>query len=208
MLCRAIEPFRARCTARNLSRLLGGLLIGAASFGCQRGEIDEAIATTREPDSDTGAVVKDITANTSAIQVPDALPDIESLIFEAVNRERVAAGVSRLSASVEMQTIARLHSHNMVAHAFFSHTDQAERNPFDRMRTYYPELRWCAAGENIAYNYGDSPAAVAGNLMTAWLRSPGHRANMLNARFRHMGVGVVQADGYYYATQNFYAGCD
>ncbi|MCB1325003.1 MAG: CAP domain-containing protein [Spirochaetales bacterium] len=211
MLDRAIEPFPAgrtlwRMAPGNRSRLLVGVMIVALG-ACQRGQIDEAISTTRET-APAAAVRKDITADAAETQVPEALAGIETLVFEAVNRERAAANVSRLSASVEMQTIARLHSHNMVAQAFFSHTDQANRSPFDRMRAYYPDLRWCAAGENIAYNYGDSPARVAENLMTAWLRSPGHRANMLNPRFRYMGVGVVEADGAYYATQNFYAGCD
>lgn len=50
------------------------------------------------------------------------------------------------------------------------------------------------AGENIAYNYVDGPAAVEG-----WLNSEGHRKALLNEDYTHLGVGV---DHKYY-TQNF-----
>jgi uncharacterized protein YkwD len=55
------------------------------------------------------------------------------------------------------------------------------------------------AGENIAYGY-DSPRA----LLSAWMHSPGHRANILNPHFDRIGVsGWVSAHGVTYATQDF-----
>ena len=54
-------------------------------------------------------------------------------------------------------------------------------------------------GENIAYGYASPDAVMAG-----WLNSPGHRANIENASFRAIGIGVVRAsNGTYYWTQNF-----
>ncbi|MGK0698226.1 CAP domain-containing protein [Priestia flexa] len=50
------------------------------------------------------------------------------------------------------------------------------------------------AGENIASNYTDGPAAVEG-----WLNSEGHRKALLNNDFTHLGVGVYEK----FYTQNF-----
>ena len=59
-------------------------------------------------------------------------------------------------------------------------------------------------GENIAYNQGfDDPGAFA---VERWLRSPGHRANILNAEFQLSAIGVfVAPDGTVYLTQEFIA---
>jgi len=54
-------------------------------------------------------------------------------------------------------------------------------------------------GENIAYNYSS-----AEKVMQSWLRSPGHRANILSASFRRVGVGcVVDATGKFWWVQDF-----
>jgi uncharacterized protein YkwD len=54
-------------------------------------------------------------------------------------------------------------------------------------------------GENVAYNY-DGPDAV----MRGWMESPGHRANILRAAFKRIGVGcVVDERGHRWWTQDF-----
>jgi uncharacterized protein YkwD len=53
--------------------------------------------------------------------------------------------------------------------------------------------------ENIAYGY-----ATGGRVVSAWMRSPGHRANLLNSKMRWIGVGAVQdADGVWWVSQVF-----
>ena len=78
----------------------------------------------------------------------------------------------------------------------FSHTRPDGRDCF----TAYDEqgVSYFSAGENIAYGYS-SPEAV----MDGWMNSPGHRANILNAGFGRVGVGVVKSGGRYYWVQNF-----
>ena len=44
---------------------------------------------------------------------------------------------------------------------------------------------------------------LAKDLVDGWMKSPGHRANILNAQLRYIGVGVAHSDNYIYATQNF-----
>ena len=60
-------------------------------------------------------------------------------------------------------------------------------------------ISYNTAGENIAMGQ-TSPSQV----MTAWMNSEGHRANILNSSFTKIGVGVAQnANGQYYWTQQF-----
>ena len=58
--------------------------------------------------------------------------------------------------------------------------------------------RWRRVAENVAMGYG-SPKAV----MQAWMASPGHRANILDCRLRHLGVGVVLQGDQVWWTQDF-----
>ena len=65
-----------------------------------------------------------------------------------------------------------------------------------------PILEKCAlstVGENVAYGYPNGKSVVA-----AWMRSSGHRANILNSKFRLIAVGAYQdSRGYWYVAQVF-----
>ena len=56
-------------------------------------------------------------------------------------------------------------------------------------------------GENVAYGY-----STVSSVMTAWMSSPGHRANILNGAFTHFGAGRAQGASAIFWTQNFGAG--
>ena len=65
-----------------------------------------------------------------------------------------------------------------------------------------PILRRCHlswAGENVAYGYPTGRSVV----IDGWMRSPGHRANILNRHYRVMGIGARRADGRWYVSQVF-----
>ena len=91
---------------------------------------------------------------------------------------------------------ARLHGEDMARQDYFSHTSLDGRTPWDRMRTQgYSN----GSGENIAAGYA-TPAVV----MTAWMNSPGHRANILNCSSSAIGVGIGTGGSYgTYWTQAF-----
>ena len=57
---------------------------------------------------------------------------------------------------------------------------------------------WQSVGENIAYGY-PTPEAVE----DTWMNSPGHRANILNSGYTHIGVGAYNDNGTLYWTQVF-----
>ena len=77
---------------------------------------------------------------------------------------------------------------------YFSHTSPTYGSPFQMMKSFGISYR--TAGENIAKGYA-SPEAV----VNAWMNSPGHRANILNSTYTHIGVGYVPSGNYW--TQMF-----
>jgi uncharacterized protein YkwD len=78
---------------------------------------------------------------------------------------------------------------------FFDHTNPDDLDPFDRADA---AGQTNARAENIAAGQ-DDPAAV----MTAWMNSSGHRANILNCELRTLGVGVAKGAGGPWWTQLF-----
>ena len=80
--------------------------------------------------------------------------------------------------------MARAHSADMATKGYFDHTSPDGRSPFDRMRA--AGYRGNLMGENIAA--GQRTAAA---VETAWMNSPGHRANILNCGYKVIGIGVA-----------------
>jgi uncharacterized protein YkwD len=79
----------------------------------------------------------------------------------------------------------------MVRRTYFEHDSPSGRSPFDRMLAtrYVPDgARWLL-GENIGW--GTTTLAQPAALVRAWMKSPGHRRNILNGRFREIGVGIA-----------------
>lgn len=122
---------------------------------------------------------------------PTPAPPIEGLtpeeqqMADLVNQARQAAGLKPLIADAQLSQAARLKSQDMVAHNYFSHQSPTYGSPFDMMKQFGISFR--SAGENIACN--QSVAAAQQALMN----SEGHRANILNPNFTHIGIGI--ADG-------------
>lgn len=111
-----------------------------------------------------------------------------------VNQERAAAGCGALVADDGLAGVARAFSADMRDRNFFSHTDPDGRTPSDRG----DRAGVTVLAENIAYGQPD-PAAV----MTAWMSSEGHRANILDCAYSRIGVGVAYGPGGPWWTQDF-----
>ncbi|ASA22839.1 CAP domain-containing protein [Paenibacillus donghaensis] len=103
-------------------------------------------------------------------------------IVSLVNKERAAAGLSAVSGLDSLNKVAAAKATDMRANNYFSHTSPTYGSPFDMMASFGVTYR--AAGENIAMGQRS-----AEEVMTAWMNSPGHRANILNKDFNYIGVG-------------------
>jgi uncharacterized YkwD family protein/spore coat assembly protein SafA len=123
-----------------------------------------------------------------------AVLNYEQEVVRLVNIERAKYGLKPLTMNWELQRVARYKSQDMHDKKYFSHTSPTYGSPFDMMKSFGISYR--TAGENIAMGYATPQAVVTG-----WMNSSGHRANILNGNFTQIGVGYV-ADGKYW-TQMF-----
>ena len=125
-------------------------------------------------------------------------------VVALVNQHRASMGLVALTTNPALTDSAVWKSRHMAAYAYFSHNDPAPpiaRDPFTRMQNC-GYASGGTLGENIAAGQ-QTPSDV----MTAWLNSPGHRANIEAAAFRSTGVGVAVGGPYgIYWTQEFASG--
>ena len=112
----------------------------------------------------------------------------EKEVFDLINKQRIANGLSALKENSEVQRVARIKAQDMVNNNYFSHTSPTYGSPFDMLKSF--KISYNTAGENIAGNSSNSSA------VTAWMNSPGHRANILNSSFNQTGIGVVTGSKY------------
>lgn len=120
--------------------------------------------------------------------------NFEKEVVRLVNVEREKAGLKPLTYDWELSRVARIKSQDMKDNKYFSHTSPTYGSPFQMMKSF--GIKYRSAGENIARGQATPQAVV-----NAWMNSSGHRANILNPSFTHIGVGYV-ADGRYW-TQMF-----
>lgn len=108
-----------------------------------------------------------------------------------LNRVRSRAGLPPLRLNRRLSRAARRHSRDMVRRRYFAHDSLDGRSPFQRMRAtrYVPRNAAWLLGENIGW--GSGSLARPASLVRAWMHSPGHRANILNRRFRDVGIGIA-----------------
>ena len=109
-------------------------------------------------------------------------PTAEAFL-RAANRIRRKAGLPPLHRDPKLDRIADGHTRDMAAARFFAHHSPTRGSTHDRMRRAgFPFQRY---GENIGR------ARSSEEIHTLWLRSPGHRANLLDPGFTHIGLGVT-----------------
>jgi uncharacterized protein YkwD len=111
-------------------------------------------------------------------------------VFHLLNQERASHGLRPLRRSAALDEAARWQSHDMVARGYFDHERPGGPSLSRRIRRtgYLTGARSWAVGENIAW--GEGTLSTPESIMDAWMHSPGHRANILNRRFEHVGIGL------------------
>ena len=117
-----------------------------------------------------------------------------SQVLQLVNEERAKAGLQPLSTTSALSSAANKRAQEIKQS--FSHTRPDGSSTFTVLKEY--NISYRTAGENIAYGQRTPQEVVTG-----WMNSPGHRANILNANFGKIGIGVHQSNGVYYWTQLF-----
>lgn len=118
----------------------------------------------------------------------------EQEVIRLVNKERAEVGLPALKYDWELARVAKYKSRDMNNVGYFSHNSPTYGSPFTMMKDF--GISYKSAGENIARGQ-----ASAEEVVNAWMNSPGHRENILNEDFTHIGVGYVD-DGRHW-TQMF-----
>jgi uncharacterized protein YkwD len=123
----------------------------------------------------------------------------ESRVVELVNSERASRGLPPLKRVTLLDDASRYHAKDLADDNYFEH-DTYDRSGSSlvkicawssRISSYY--TGWSSLGENIAAGYS-TPESV----MSGWMNSDGHRANILRDTFWEIGVGYYAGGGNYY----------
>jgi len=108
-----------------------------------------------------------------------------------LNRQRARRGLPRLHARRPLTAAATRYSRLMVTQGFFAHVSPGGSTMVQRIRhtSYLRGARGWSLGENLAWGSGAS--ATPARIVDAWMHSAGHRRNILDRKFRHIGIGVA-----------------
>jgi len=136
------------------------------------------------------------------------MADLERQMWELINRDRRDPANSAetdgrsgpLRWSEKLAAVARAHSRDMLEQRYFDHVDRQGGTLSARINS--AGITWRALGENIAINQTVSDAEAA--FMNEPRFQQNHRANILNANYTDVGIGIVRApNGSLYITQDF-----
>ncbi|HVX48960.1 MAG TPA: CvpA family protein [Chitinophagaceae bacterium] len=109
--------------------------------------------------------------------------DLETQMLLMVNEERAKKGIAPLVADTALAAAARQHAKDMFERGYFCHNTPEGKSP--AMRLQDDDIGFMLAGENLAL------AQTLGLAHTGLMHSPGHRANILNAAFHKIGIGIL-----------------
>lgn len=137
------------------------------------------------------------TAQTPTTSTSSTLGAYEQQVVTLVNKERAAAGLPALTVNTSLANVAEKKAADMRDNNYFSHTSPTYGSPFDMMKQF--GISYSSAGENIAKGQ-----RTPDEVMTGWMNSPGHKANILNSSYTQIGVGyVTDSNGTGYWVQEF-----
>lgn len=129
----------------------------------------------------------------SGAQKKPASPERE--LFEATNRERVAHGLPALRWNDALAAAARKHANEMAQKEALSHQFPGEPNLPSRVKQQGAHFMWLS--ENVAIG---SKASV---IHAEFVKSPRHRANILDTDINAVGIGIVERDGQLFTVEDF-----
>ncbi|EPD53990.1 CAP domain-containing protein [Paenisporosarcina sp. FSL H8-0542] len=147
----------------------------------------------QKPATNTQTAEKPAAPAAPAAQASGNVSSIEQQVLTLTNQERAKEGLKPLATDAALMDSARAKSADMSKNNYFSHTSPTMGSPFDQMKA--KGIQYKAAAENIAMGQKTAAEVVKG-----WMESPGHRANIMNGTYTHIGIGY-DANGNYWTQQ-------
>ena len=150
-----------------------------------------------EPEHDSKEEKKE--TSEEVVNEPVEAPEVtnqsyERQVADLTNKERVAHGLRPLTFDDSLSYVASVKTSEMAELGYFEHTSPTYGSPFEMMDEF--GISYYAAAENIAMGQRTPEQVVNG-----WMNSPGHRVNILNENYTHIGIGY--SDNGHYWTQMF-----
>ena len=108
-------------------------------------------------------------------------------IIELTNAERVKKGLGPVSENEALNKAAYLKGQNMLEENYWAHFAPSGKSPWDFILG--SGYKFTYAGENLAKNFYNSEDVVA-----AWMNSPTHRDNLLNGKYKDIGIAVLEGN--------------
>jgi uncharacterized protein YkwD len=157
----------------------------------------------------------------------DTCDNLELMVHDLINSERLSNGLPALEFDEELAPIARAHSQDMGENNFFSHNNPKGQDPSSRGKAVgyscyknFGSYYVTGLGENIfqTYTYGSiwytngvetgrdylTSSQLAQQIVTGWMNSPGHRENILSSTYDREGIGVfITRTGEVLVTEDF-----
>jgi uncharacterized protein YkwD len=136
-----------------------------------------------------GLVINTVWANVGSVLGGNTDFSSESLL-SATNQQRAGEQQSALTIDPQLSAAAQAKAEDMVARNYWAHDAPDGKTPWQFISA--AGYQYQLAGENLAYGFSN-----AGDTVTGWMNSPTHRANIMNARYMHVGFGVAHAANYH-----------
>ena len=121
--------------------------------------------------------------------------DAEQELFNAANQERKAQGLPSLKSDEALANAARKHAQRMAEQATVSHQFPGEASLPSRARAAGAHFTW------LSENVDEGPNATA--IHQSFMKSPRHRANILDTDMDSAGIGVAERNGQMFAVEDF-----
>lgn len=156
--------------------------------------VDASAKTVEKPRPPVAPHVAEITNPSS---------QLEQLVIGEMNKERTKRGLAALRLDTDLASVARNHSSDMLSKDYFSHV--SINGCTTECRIKKAGYVWESYGENLQWMSGQnlSIEGMAEKITSGWMASGGHRENVLNPDFTHVGVGVVKEGDKYYTTADY-----
>jgi uncharacterized protein YkwD len=118
------------------------------------------------------------------------LDSFETAVFQKLNQTRTSHGLAPLRLSARLTTASNAHSMEMAYDGYFDHSSRDGTPFWKRVDEWYGSsgYRFWSVGENLLWA---SPGLTPDRAIAMWMASPEHRANILNAQWREIGIAAV-----------------
>jgi hypothetical protein len=105
-------------------------------------------------------------------------------VINATNAERSRNQLPPLKVNRTLSEAAQAKGQHMFTNQYWSHTSPDGTQPWKFFKQF--KYEYSIAGENLARDFSNTP-----DMISAWMHSPTHRDNIMNAKYQEIGIAVI-----------------